>query len=431
MPGKDAALLTDVAIRALKPKDKLYKVGDRDGMYVTVSTVGTVTFRMDYRIHGRRETLTIGRYGHGGISLSEARHRCMDAKRLIESGISPAKEKKRSKTRLMESGSFSEMANRWIESDDMAESTRDMRRHILNRDILPAFGSYLLSEVTPEDLRALCEKVKKRGAPSTALHVREFVHLIYKYARLHGVKVDNPADEVAPVSIAKVRPRDRALSPLEIRIFYSVLEELIATPTLKLGLKFVLLTMKRKSEVSLATWDEISFENAVWSIPKERMKTGLPHNVYLSRQALDILVALKTCAGGSRYVFPSRYDCYKPISNATLNRLTTAAWETAQEAGLPLERFTVHDLRRTGSTLLNELGFNRDWVEKCLAHEDRRTSRGVYNKAEYADGRRHMMQEWADTIDAWSAGLQRQPVLTPPASADLGFDLELDPKFGN
>ena len=91
MPGKDVAVLTDVAIRALKPREKLYKVGDRDGMYVTVSTVGTVTFRMDYRIHGRRETLTIGRYGHGGSSLSEARHRCMDAKRLIDAGVSPAK----------------------------------------------------------------------------------------------------------------------------------------------------------------------------------------------------------------------------------------------------------------------------------------------------------------------------------------------------
>jgi integrase len=234
------------------------------------------------------------------------------------------------KTRLLEFGSFSEMANRWIESDDMAESTRDMRRHVLNRDILPAFGSYLLSDFTPEDLRGLCAKVKKRGASSTALHVREFVHLIYKSASLHGVSVDNPADEVAPVSIAKVRPRDRSLAPLEIRIFYSVLEELIAPPTLKLGLKFILLTMKRKSEFSLATWVVISFDNAVWSNPNERMKTGLPHNVYLSRKALDILVALKTCAGGSRYVFPSRYDCYKPISNATLNRLTTAAWETAQ-----------------------------------------------------------------------------------------------------
>ena len=143
------------------------------------------------------------------------------------------------------------------------------------------------------------------------------------------------------------------------------------------------------------------------------MKTGLDHNVYLSRQALDILVALKTCAGGSQYVFPSRYDTFRPISNATFNRITTSAYEHAQDAGLPIEPFTVHDLRRTGSTLLNELGFNRDWIEKSLAHEDRRSSRGVYNKAEYADQRRHMMQEWADMIDAWVIGEKRKPVHIP------------------
>ena len=143
------------------------------------------------------------------------------------------------------------------------------------------------------------------------------------------------------------------------------------------------------------------------------MKTGLDHNVYLSRQALDILVALKTCAGGSQYVFPSRYDTFRPISNATFNRITSSAYEHAQDAGLPIEPFTVHDLRRTGSTLLNELGFNRDWIEKSLAHEDRRSSRGVYNKAEYADQRRHMMQEWADMIDAWVIGEKRKPVHIP------------------
>ena len=78
-----------------------------------------------------------------------------------------------------------------------------------------------------------------------------------------------------------------------------------------------------------------------------------------------------------------------------------------------MEPFTVHDLRRTGSTLLNELGFNRDWIEKCLAHEDGHSSRGVYNKAEYEMQRRHMLQEWADLIDAWSKGEKRAPVLLP------------------
>lgn len=406
-------MLSDIAIKSLKPKDKTFKVADRDGMYLTVSKTGTKTFRYDYRINGRRETLTIGRYGKYGMTLAVAREKLADAKNLIAEGVSPAREKKREKVRSKAEGTFGELAQQWLNESDLSESTRDMRRHIVDRDLMPVLGNYTLREVTSEDVRALCDKVKKRGAPSTALHVREFVKLIYNYANLHGIKVENPAEDVDPRSIAKVRPRDRSLSPVEIRILYRALDEITANPTLKLGVKFVLLTMKRKTEVAHTTWDEVSFQDAVWTIPKARMKTGLDHNVYLSRQALDILVALKTCAGGSQYVFPSRYDTFRPISNATFNRITTSAYEHAQDAGLPIEPFTVHDLRRTGSTLLNELGFNRDWIEKSLAHEDRRSSRGVYNKAEYADQRRHMMQEWADMIDAWVIGEKRKPVHIP------------------
>jgi len=189
-------------------------------------------------------------------------------------------------------------------------------------------------------------------------------------------------------------------------------------PTIRLGLKLILLTMVRKSELQDAVWDEVDFENAVWSIPKERMKRSKPHNVYLCEQSLDILVALKTCAGNSRYLLPSRYDADAPMSRATFNRVTTAVVVQAKKAGLPLEPFTVHDLRRTGSTLLNELGFNSDWIEKCLAHEDGRSSRGVYNKAEYEHQRRHMMQEWGNLIDSWVGGQKYTPTLYP-ASMDL------------
>ncbi|WP_414651866.1 tyrosine-type recombinase/integrase, partial [Hyphomonas sp. UBA3601] len=128
-----------------------------------------------------------------------------------------------------------------------------------------------LREVTSEDVRQLCDKIKKRGAPSTALHAREFIKLIYAFANLHGIRVENPAEEVDPRSIARVRPRDRSLTPLEIRVLYRVLEEITANPTLKLGVKFILLTMKRKTEVAHATWDEVSFQDAVWTIPKKRM----------------------------------------------------------------------------------------------------------------------------------------------------------------
>jgi len=184
----------------------------------------------------------------------------------------------------------------------------------------------LLTEITPDDLRALCNKVKDRGAPATAIHVRDIVKQIYGFAILHGEKAANPADEVGPASIATFAPKDRSLSPTEIRIVLHELEHVPTLPTIRLGLRLrlILLTMVRKSELLDATWEETDFENAVWTIPKERMKRGKPHNVYLSQQSLDIMIALKTCAANSRYVLPSRYDadapCRGPRSIASLWR---------------------------------------------------------------------------------------------------------------
>jgi integrase len=409
-------MLSDGTLRGLKPQASLYKVADRDGLYVVVTPRGTISFRMDYRLNGRRETLTIGRYGtKDGISLLMARERCMEARKAIAQGISPAQEKQREKSRQAEAQTFGEYTKRWLAEHRMADSTKAMRKTIIDRDILPVFQNRRMAEIGPEDLRALCAKIKGRGAPATAVIAREIVKLVFAYAAMHGEKAPNPADEVGPSSIATFVPKDRALSPSEIRLMHRLLETTATLPTIRLALRLVLLTLVRKSELIEATWDEIDFENAVWSIPKSRMKTGKPHNVYLSQQALDIFIALHTCAAGSKFVLPSRYDADRCMSKATLNRVTQVIAEKAKESNLPLEPFTVHDLRRTGSTILNELGFNGDWIEKCLAHEDGRSSRGVYNKAEYAEQRRHMLQEWADMIDAWVAGESHTPTLLPPS----------------
>jgi integrase len=410
----ESLVLTDTALRNLRPQARPYKVTDRDGMYVNVAPSGAITFRLDYRLNGRRETLTIGRYGPSGISLARAREKCIDAKRLVSEGVSPAQEKQRDKRRILEAKSFGQFGERWFSESPMADSTRAMRRAIFERDMLPVLRNRLLHEITPDDLRALCAKVKERGAPATAVHVRDILKQIYGFAILHGEKVKNPADEVGPASIASFVPKDRSLSPTEIRIMLKQLEHVPTLPTIRLGLKLILLTMVRKSELQDATWDEVDFENAVWTIPKERMKRSKAHNVYLSQQAIDILIALKTCAGNSRYLLPSRYDADAPMSRATFNRVTYAVVERAEKEGLPLGPFTVHDLRRTGSTLLNELGFNRDWIEKALAHEDSRSSRGVYNKAEYETQRRHMLQEWANMLDEWVEGGKYKPVIVPP-----------------
>ena len=248
-------MLTDAAIKSLKPKDKLYKVSDRDGMYVVVNPSGAVVFRYDYRMHGRRETLTLGRYGPAGLSLARAREKLIDAQRSIQEGRSPAQEKQREKRRIKEAKSFGEFGERWLQDHRMAESTRAMRRSIYERDILPTFRNRLLTEITPEDLRAMCDKVKKRGAPATAVHVRDIVKLVFAFAILHGEKVANPADEVGPASIATFVPKDRSLSPAEIRNMLSQIEHIATLPTIRLGVKLILLSMVRKSELQDAVWD--------------------------------------------------------------------------------------------------------------------------------------------------------------------------------
>ena len=382
-------------------------------MYVTVSPANTVTFRYDYRLNGRRETLTIGRYGPGGISLAMARELLLEARKAVLQGISPALEKQRDKRRVRAIKTFGAAMETYLAHTRWADSTRAVRKHIIDRDILPVFKNRLLTEIQAEDLRILCNKVKERGAPATAVQIRDIVKQVYVYAIAHGEKVVNPADSVGPSSIATFVPKDRALSPLEIRLTVQQLETVATYPTIKLALRLILLTLVRKSELIQATWDEVDFENATWTIPKQRMKGRNPHVVYLSRQALDIFVTLHACAAGSSFVFPSRYDPRRCMSNATLNRITMLVADGAKAKGLPLQPFTVHDLRRTGSTLLNEIGFNRDWIEKCLAHEEGRSSRSVYNKAEYAEQRRHMLQEWAHLVDAWGGGQTYVPKLMP------------------
>ena len=161
--------------------------------------------------------------------------------------------------------------------------------------------------------------------------------------------------------------------------------------------------MVRKSEFVNATWDEFDFQRKIWTIPSERMKARRAHNVYLSAQSLEILTAFKIYCENSEFIIPSRTSRLKPVSLSSQKRVITETVELMNKKGINIDPFTVHDLRRTASTLLNEKGFNTDWIEKALAHEQQGV-RAVYNKAEYAEQRRDMMQKWADMVDTWIRG---------------------------
>jgi len=187
-------MLTDTALRNLKPKSRKYKVFDRDGLYVTVSTAGTVTFRYDYRLNGRRETLTIGRYGLGGISLALAREKLLDAKKAVSQGRSPALEKQREKRRLTAAKNFGDVAIKWLADARMADSTRAMRKHIVDRD-KPShldcplkLGHYsLLALVNPSLHFGQVPHDTPRRQPDTSLYIyKEHSNDVSKNQRRQG-----------------------------------------------------------------------------------------------------------------------------------------------------------------------------------------------------------------------------------------------------
>lgn len=181
------------------------------------------------------------------------------------------------------------------------------------------------------------------------------------------MEIDNPAEALARHAYSTFVPRERNLSRHEIKTLLDGLEQTGTAPTLRLSVRFMLLTGVRKGEFIGATWAEVDWERAQWLIPAERMKAAKPHTVYLAEQARDTLTTLRTCFPSSSFAHPSRYDSAEPISQATLNRTIAAAVDRINEDRTPdQEPFLpvfVHDPRRTFSSRLNDALFPEALIE--------------------------------------------------------------------
>lgn len=402
----------------------LRKIADSDGLYAVMSDAGTVTFRYDYRLDGKRETLTVGRYEPGTanrtddalkaldygavISLKDARVLRDRASRQVEAGVSPSKAKVEKRTQNADSDTFGAWVQRYFEfkadpksgDEQLADSTLALRKSVYKRILEAPLGKKRLEEIKPTVLSELLDKAKKERGPGPAVHARELVLLVYRFAIGKGVEVKNPADSIARKTIATFKPRERNLDGAEINLFFQALEHTATAPTLRMAVKFMLLTGVRKSEFIGATWSEIDWERGTWTIPKDRMKADREHVVYLSEQAQEILESFKFLFPASyaskNYLHPSRYESDAPISNATLNRTIDAAVKVINEGVDPtadeFATFSVHDLRRTFSSRMNDFGFPKHLIELCLAHVNKDQVEAAYNHAKYAAPRRALMQ---------------------------------------
>ncbi|MDR6473654.1 hypothetical protein ABIE53_002475 [Burkholderia sp. OAS925] len=244
-------MLTDLELRALRPTGRIYKVADQRGLYVAVTSAGAVSFRFDYRLNGRRETLVIGRYDPGlpargaraadelsfGMSmrLAEARLLLEHARREVEQGVSPSRSKVEKRVEAADAMTFGKWAEKYFVEAKLAESTRAMRKSVYDRNLAAEFGRLKLEEITPSRLLMRCEKIKARGAAAPAVQARDIVLQVYRFVQARGLKVANPAEDIRPSAIATFKPRDRALTPGEIHVFFKALERTPTLPTLRLA----------------------------------------------------------------------------------------------------------------------------------------------------------------------------------------------------
>ncbi|MFA7330402.1 MAG: tyrosine-type recombinase/integrase [Candidatus Delongbacteria bacterium] len=384
--------LTDAALKAMKPKPKPYTVSDGRGLYVEVFPTGGVVWRFRYRLDGRLEKLTLGKYPE--LSLKLARAWRDEAAHKVLLGESPARQKQLAKVAADETATVAEFTERFLR-EVLAKDIKNVRvpRRYFDKDILPFIGERPMSTISTEDVRAIVWRAKDKGIDATAGKLRGMLFRLCDFAITCGVMQANPVTALPMRHVFKKKSRERALSRDEIRTFLNAIGESTMRRQLQIALRLLLLTMTRKSELMLANWANVDLAAAEWHIPAEQSKTGKPHIVYLSRQALELFQELRGLADSSELVLPGCGSLNKPFAPTTLNMALERALHGYGMAG-----FTIHDLRRTSSTLLHENGWPSDVVEKALNHTIG-GMRGVYNRAEYADQRREMLQFWADFVE--------------------------------
>lgn len=384
--------LTDTALRALKPSERVYTVADGRGLYVEIFPTGGVIWRYRYRLNGKQEKLTLGKYPD--LTLKNARVKRDEAAQAAAMGASPARRKQVAKQAMEASMTVSQFGERFFK-EVVVKDRKDvtMPRRYFDKSVVPAVGQKPLSDVTTDDVRTIIWLKKEQGFDAAAGQIRGLLKRMFDYALTCGLVQVNPVLALPMRHVHKSKSRDRALSPVEIGVFLRAAYQSNIRRQFKLALHLTLLTMVRKSELLLARWESVDLEAGEWQIPAEHSKTGKPHTVYLSTHAVAIFKELQRLASGSELVLPGRSSLDKPFAQNAINGALKVALKNQE-----VPAFTIHDLRRTASTLLHEQGWASDVVEKALNHTIGGV-RGVYNRAEYAGQRRDMLQAWANFVD--------------------------------
>ncbi|MBR1156808.1 phage integrase central domain-containing protein [Bradyrhizobium sp. JYMT SZCCT0428] len=387
----------DAAFRSAKPREKPFKLSDGGGLFLLIQPNGAKLWRLAYRFDGKQKLLALGQYPI--TPLTDARLKRDAAKRLLSEGADPSMQRKseRLTARTSRRNTFKTVAEDLMEkfkADGDAATTLKKKQWLL--DFANAeFGNRPVAEIkAPEILEAL-RKIEKRGRHETATRVRSTVGAVFRYAIATARAERDPSVDLRGALITPtVTHRATIVEPNAVGALLRAIDGFEGQPTTRYALRLAPLVFVRPGELRKAEWAEFNINAAEWRIPGTKMKMRRPHRVPLADQALAILAELREITGGSKYLFPSVRSWYRPISENTLNA-------ALRRLGYDKSELTVHGLRSTASSLLNESGkWHADAIERQLAHQEQNEIRSAYmHAAEFWQERVRMMRWWASHLD--------------------------------
>ena len=400
--------LNDTAVRKAKPGEKPRKLSDARGLFLLLTPNGGKYWRFKYRFAGKEKLLALGTYPD--VSLADAREKRDEARKCLAKEIDPGALKQLQKmTRLDAAANTYEMiAREWYvkHATNWAASHGEKILNRLKRDVFPWLGGRPISEITAPEILVVLRRIEKRGALDTAHRAHQNIGQVFRYAIASGVADRNPAADLrGALPPAKETHYPTITGPNEIGQLLRDIETFSGSFVTKCALRLAPLVFVRPGELRKAEWCEFDLDAAEWRIPAARMKMRELHIVPLSRQAIEVLRELAPLTDrvltakpeAPRYVFPGARSFIRPMSENTVNA-------ALRRLGYAKEQITGHGFRSMASTILNEQGWNRDAIERQLAHGERDSIRAAYNYAEYLPERRRMMQAWADILGGFARG---------------------------
>jgi len=392
-------------IQKAKAKDKPVTLFDGGGLFLMVTPSGGKLWRFKYRFEGKEKKIAFGSYPE--ISLLDARQRRDDARKLLANNVDPSAVRKAQKQAHVEDTETVEViAREWHEKfkSNWTEGHALKILRALERDVFPWIGKRPIKAIKAPELLTVLRRVESRGVLEGAHRIRGLCSQFFRYAISTGRAERNPAqDLIGSLPPAKDKHLAAITDPKKVRELLLAIDGYSGSQVVKLALQLSPLVFVRPGELRHMEWKEVDFENALWSIPAEKMKMREPHLVPLSKQAIKIMEELQKLTGTSQYAFPSGRTYDRPMSN-------NAVLAALRRMGYTKDEMTPHGFRAMARTIIDEvLQVRPDFIEAQLAHRVSDPLGRSYNRTQHLNERKKMMQKWSDYLDGLKTGAKVLP----------------------